>query len=50
MFHMNKNTYHVFFTNLANPLRIKIISSLKEKEKSVTELSKELNETRTYFY
>lgn len=43
MFHMNENTYHVFFTNLANPLRIKIISSLKEKEKSVTELSEALN-------
>jgi len=39
---MKNNTYHVFFTNLANPLRIKIISSLKEKEKNVTELTKEL--------
>ena len=39
---MKNNTYHVFFTNLANPLRIKIISSLKEKEKNVTELSREL--------
>ena len=39
---MNNNTYHIFFTNLANPLRIKIISSLKEKEKNVTDLSKEL--------
>ena len=39
---MKKNTYHIFFTNLANPLRIKIISSLKEKEKNVTELVKEL--------
>jgi len=39
---MKNNTYHIFFTNLANPLRIKIISSLKEKEKNVTELSKEL--------
>jgi DNA-binding transcriptional ArsR family regulator len=28
---------------LANPLRIKIISSLKEKEKNVTELSKDLD-------
>lgn len=39
---MNKSTYHIFFTNLANPLRIKIITSLKEKEKNVTELSREL--------
>jgi len=37
-----KNTYHVFFSNLANPLRIKIISSLREKEKSVNDLVKEL--------
>jgi DNA-binding transcriptional ArsR family regulator len=35
-------TYHVFFTNLANPLKIRIITNLQNKEKSVTELSKEL--------
>jgi DNA-binding transcriptional ArsR family regulator len=34
--------YHIFFRNLANPLKISIISSLKEKESSVTELSKKL--------
>lgn len=39
---MKPNTYHTFFTNLANPLKIKIISSLKEKEKNVSELVKEL--------
>ena len=39
---MNNKTYHTFFTNLANPLRIKIITSLKKGEKNVTELSKEL--------
>ena len=39
---MKNNTYHFFFRNLANPIRIKIISSLKEKEKSVGELSEEL--------
>ena len=39
---MKCNTYHLFFTNLANPLKIKIITSLKKKEKNVTELSKEL--------
>lgn len=39
---MNNNTYHIFFTNLANPLKIQIISNLKKKEKNVTELSKEL--------
>lgn len=42
MFHMNNSTYHIFFTNLANPLKIKIITLLKEKEKSVTELTKSL--------
>jgi len=40
---MNNNTYHIFFRNLANPIKIKIISSLKEKESSVSELSKALN-------
>jgi DNA-binding transcriptional ArsR family regulator len=32
----------VFFSNLANSLRISIISSLREKEKSVSELVDEL--------
>ena len=36
------STYHIFFTNLANPLKIKIILSLREKEKSVGELVREL--------
>ncbi len=35
-------TYHVFFRNLANPIRISIISALKEKQSSVGELSKKL--------
>ena len=39
---MNNSTYHIFFNNLANPLRIKIIISLRNKEKNVTEISKEL--------
>ena len=39
---MKINTYHFFFRNLANPLRIKIISALREKENSVSELSREL--------
>jgi len=39
---MKNSTYHIFFTNLSNPLRIKIVTSLKQKEKNVTELSKEL--------
>ncbi len=39
---MNNSTYHIFFNNLSNPLRIKIITSLREKEKNVSEISKEL--------
>ena len=39
---MNKNTYHIFFSKLSNPLRIDIISSLEEKPKSVSQISKEL--------
>ena len=35
-------TYHIFFRNLANPVKISIISALKEKESSVGELSKKL--------
>jgi len=39
---MKFSTYHVFFSKLSNPLRIKIISSLDEKPKSVSELSEKL--------
>ncbi len=40
---MNNSTYHLFFTNLANPLKIDLILSLREKEKNVSELKKELH-------
>ena len=36
------STYHVFFRNLANPLKTKIISVLKDKEMSVSELSSKI--------
>ena len=36
------NKYYIFFGNLANPLKINILSALKEKEMSVSELSKNL--------
>jgi len=36
------NKYHVFFGNLANPLRIEIIANLKSKNMTVNELSKKL--------
>lgn len=39
---MKNNSYHVFFTNLANPLKVDIVTSLRDEEKNVTELSKEL--------
>ena len=39
---MKSHTYHIFFTNLANELKIRIIINLRDKEKNVTELSKEL--------
>ncbi len=37
------DAYHVFFKNLANPLKIGIIAELKEKPSSVNELSEKLN-------
>jgi len=40
--YLNHSSYHVFFTNLANPLKIGIILSLREKARNVGEISKEL--------
>jgi len=37
---MNCNTYHIFFRNLANPVKTAIITTLRQKESSVSELSK----------
>ncbi len=34
------NSYHIFFTNLANPLKINIVLCLKESEKCVGDLVK----------
>jgi DNA-binding transcriptional ArsR family regulator len=34
--------YHVFFRNLANPVKISILSKLKESESSVNDLSNNL--------
>ena len=39
----NSQNYNIFFTNLANPLKIGIILSLRESGKSVSEITKELN-------
>ncbi|MCX6750584.1 MAG: metalloregulator ArsR/SmtB family transcription factor [Candidatus Pacearchaeota archaeon] len=38
----NVSTYHVFFRNLANPLKIKIMLELRKKEINVSDLSREL--------
>jgi DNA-binding transcriptional ArsR family regulator len=40
---LNHQSYNIFFSNLANPLKIGIILSLKEKEKNVTTITKDLN-------
>ena len=39
---MRNSTYHYFFTNLANSLKMNIILVLRDKEKNVGEISKEL--------
>lgn len=39
---MKCSTYHVFFRNLANPIKVSIISALKERESSVGEMAKRL--------
>jgi len=36
------NKYYMFFGNLANPLKVDIISELKEKDMSVLELASKL--------
>jgi len=41
------NKYYLFFGNLANPLKVEIISVLKDKEMSVLELAGELNEEQS---
>lgn len=39
---MNHHSYNIFFTNLANPLKIGIILALRKKGRNVGELAKEL--------
>jgi DNA-binding transcriptional ArsR family regulator len=39
---MNKSTYHIFFNNFSNPLRIEIILQLREKNLNVSQISKSL--------
>jgi len=39
---IGENKYNVFFTNLANPLKVKILLYLRIKDMNVTELGKAL--------
>ncbi|MDA3836887.1 MAG: metalloregulator ArsR/SmtB family transcription factor [Nanoarchaeota archaeon] len=36
---MNCDAYHIFFKNLANPLKTKIITELRQKSMTVSELT-----------
>ncbi len=40
--YINHRSYHIFFANLANPLKIGIILALRVKDSNVTQLTKEL--------
>ena len=40
---LNHHSYNIFFSNLANPLKIGIILSLRERTKNVTEITRDLN-------
>jgi ArsR family transcriptional regulator, lead/cadmium/zinc/bismuth-responsive transcriptional repressor len=41
--YFNHQSYNIFFTNLANPLKIGIILTLRKGGKNVGEIAKELN-------
>ncbi|MFW6233111.1 MAG: ArsR/SmtB family transcription factor [Nanoarchaeota archaeon] len=42
MTNISNKTYHLFFTNLANELKISILLCLREKSQNVTQLSNDL--------
>lgn len=44
---MKHNPYHIFFRNLANPLKTKIILELKKNPLTVTELTKKIHEEQS---
>ena len=44
---MKCNAYHIFFGSLANPLKIKIITTLRDKPSSVNDLTKFLKEEQS---
>ena len=39
---MTEKNYHIFFNNLANPLKIKVIIALSKKSMSVGEICREI--------
>ncbi|PJE81095.1 hypothetical protein COU58_04245 [Candidatus Pacearchaeota archaeon CG10_big_fil_rev_8_21_14_0_10_32_42] len=39
---MTEKNYHIFFNNLANPLKIKVITALSKKSMSVGEICREI--------
>ncbi len=39
---MLRKPYHIFFQHLASPIKIEIITALKEKQMSVSELAKKI--------
>ena len=41
------NTYHIFFKNLANELKVNIITTLKDSEASVGEITEKLGEEQS---
>jgi len=44
---MNCNAYHIFFRNLSNPLKIEIITELKKKPLTVTQLTEILKQEQS---
>ena len=44
---MTCNAYHIFFRNLSNPLKVKIITELKKKPLTVTQLTEALREEQS---
>ena len=44
---MKENPYHSFFSNLANPLKMRLVLELNRGEKNVSELSKKLKEEQS---
>jgi DNA-binding transcriptional ArsR family regulator len=40
---MTNSTYHLFFSNLSNPLRIEIVASLKQSPKNVNSIAEDLD-------